>query len=151
MYFNNTQLSTNENAERTRIIIYHTIPYDHTIPYHTIPQWRSQPDCLLLLCQFFQVNGLFKQSISKETNNNTIILTIEIYIAGVKNRAGFATTIPYHTIPYHTIPYVILFQPYYTIPYPYLTLLYHTVPYHTILFYNHSITIPYHIQYHTIP
>ena len=29
-------------------------------------------------------------------NNDIIILTIEIYIAGVKNRAGFATALEMH-------------------------------------------------------
>ena len=37
------------------------------------------------------VNFLSVKTISKELNNDIIILTIEIYIAGVKNRAGFAT------------------------------------------------------------
>ena len=41
--------------------------------------------------QLIKVNDLYKQSISKETNNDIIILTIEIYKAGVKNWAGFAT------------------------------------------------------------
>ena len=49
-------------------------------------QWQSQPD--YLLCY---VNFLSLKTISKEINNDIIILTIEIYIVGVKNRAGFTT------------------------------------------------------------
>jgi hypothetical protein len=59
------------------ILITGTRKYEHMTPVWW--QWRSQSDNLVMLCKYFGVHSPRKQSISKEINNDNVLIFIFIF------------------------------------------------------------------------